>query len=286
MASSKKSVIRLTDDDYKGKSFKTAPAGKYTAKFSVKSKIKNGANGPIAEVIVTLRKDARGTAVKDINVFDNIAPHVGWKVAQVLKALGIKKTSLTLEQFIKLLKGKDVRVIIKEAKFNGKKKNEVVQYLPMNAAEGEEAEGDEDSLDDDDDEDDEDEDADEDGDEDGDEDEDGGEDEDEDDEDKDEDEAEDEDDDEDDDDDEDEGDDDEDDDDDDDDDDDEDEDEDEDEDAAPAKKSKVAPKKGKVKTAKQMVAEMNKKTKPAAAQKKTPAKKKAAPAKKKGGSRK
>lgn len=149
----KTDVIKLTDDDFKGKSFKVAPAGKYQAKFNSKSKIKPGKNGNILNTIITITKGEH----KGVNIFDNIAPHVGWKIAQLLKSLGIKKMpkKLTLQQLLDMLKkhGKDIRAIIKVEMYQGKKQNKVVQYLPLTS--GDDEDEDDDDIDEADDEDDE-----------------------------------------------------------------------------------------------------------------------------------
>ena len=156
-------VIRLTDDDYKTRKFKTAPGGTYNAKISSKSCIKSGQNGNLLNVMVTITKGPH----KGVNIFDNIAPHVGWKIAQLLRALGIKKTGdLTLQALLKLIVGKELRVVISEGKYNDKPQNKVTQYLPFGketAAEedDDDEEGEEDDEDEDETEDDEDEDEDE-----------------------------------------------------------------------------------------------------------------------------
>jgi DNA-directed RNA polymerase delta subunit len=127
-------VIALTDDDYKGKKFKTAPGGEYEVKVSAKTAVAKGTQGNVAKVQIVITKGKHKSTI----IFDNIAPHVGWKVAQLLKALGIKKTKLTLEEFVKLIKNKELRAIIKEEVYNKKKQNKIVQYLPLEADEDEE----------------------------------------------------------------------------------------------------------------------------------------------------
>jgi ribosomal protein L12E/L44/L45/RPP1/RPP2 len=154
MASSKDRVS-LTDDDFKRKSFKTAPAGKYTLKISNASKIKPGAQSNILQVVLTITKGPH----KGVNIFDNIAAHVGWKVAQLMLALGIKKKKITLQELLKLITGKTLQAVISTGKFNDKKQNKVAQYLPAGKAKGDEDESDEDE-DEDEDEQDEDEDED------------------------------------------------------------------------------------------------------------------------------
>ena len=153
MASSKKDQVSLTDDDFKAKSFKTAPAGKYTFKISAASKVKPGSTSNILQVVLSIVKGDH----KGVNVFDNIAAHVGWKVAQLMLALGIKKKTITLQTLLKLITGKTVQAVIATGEYNGKKQNKVVQYLPL-AGETEAEDSDEDE-DEDEDEDDEDEDG-------------------------------------------------------------------------------------------------------------------------------
>lgn len=142
MPKGKADVIKLSDDDLKGQSFKTAPAGKYTVKFSKKSKIKAGSNGNILNVMATISKGEH----KGVNFFDNIAAHVGWKIAQILRALGLsdkqikKLKKLTLQDVLKMITahGKDVRAVLKTEIYQGRKQNKVVQWLPLAASEDEE----------------------------------------------------------------------------------------------------------------------------------------------------
>ena len=137
-------VIRLTDADYKGKNFQTAPGGTYDVRISSKSKVKPGKSSNILNLMVTITKGPH----KGVNIFDNIAPHVGWKIAQLLRALGIKKVGeLTLQKLLNLVAGKDCRVVISEGKYNGKPQNKVQQYLPFGAEDtGEQDEDDEDDA--------------------------------------------------------------------------------------------------------------------------------------------
>jgi hypothetical protein len=144
-------VISLTEDDYKQKSFKTAPAGTYTFKISKqKTAIKDGKAVKVYAVIT--KGPHKGTGV-----FDHIAAHVGWKIAQLLHALGIKKMTITLQEFAKLIGDKELRAIIREEKFEGKTRNKIVQWLPLEASDDED-ENDEELDDDEDEADDEDED--------------------------------------------------------------------------------------------------------------------------------
>jgi hypothetical protein len=150
MAKKGKDVIAMSDEDLKGgKTFKVAKPGKKQVKFDAKkSKIKPGNGGNILNLVTTVTKSPIGKEEKGINFFDNIAPHVGWKIAQVLKAMGYKpeqikkliKKGLTLKDVLALIKkyGKDIRVIVKLGRWQGKKKNEIVQYLPLEASKDEE----------------------------------------------------------------------------------------------------------------------------------------------------
>jgi hypothetical protein len=201
-------VITIGKEDWKGSGgYKAAPGGKYRFRFNKKSSIKPGQSGNILNLMITITAMHNGkkTEHKGVNVFDNIAPHVGWKIAQLLKALGYKKApkKMTLKELLAIIKkyDKEFRAIIGTRMYNGKKQNHVIQYLPLEATKDEDDddieddddldEDDDDSDDDDSDDDDDDDDADDEDDEDEDEDEDDEEDEDEDEDDEDEDEDED-----------------------------------------------------------------------------------------------
>ena len=130
----RKDVINLNKEDFESKNFKAIPAGTYFFKISPKSSIKPGTKGNNLNVQATVTKGEH----KGANVFDTIAPSVGWKVAQLLNALGIKKMTLTLQELLKLVMGKDLRAIVRVEKYQGKKQNKVVQWLPLEVAEDEE----------------------------------------------------------------------------------------------------------------------------------------------------
>ncbi|MCA1830877.1 MAG: hypothetical protein LC663_05125 [Actinobacteria bacterium] len=147
---------------------------------------------------ISAAHNGKKTEHKDVLVFDRIAPHVGWKIAQVLRAIGIKKPpkKMTLKELLKLItKYKDeFRAVIGKSMYNGQPQNPVLQYLPLESSKDEDDDDiDEDDEDSDDEDDDEDEDEDDDDDESGDDDEDEEDDDDDDDDDDDEDEDEDED---------------------------------------------------------------------------------------------
>jgi hypothetical protein len=151
-------VIVISGEDWKGKgAFKTAPGGKYRFRFNKKSSIKPGQNGNLLNVIATLTAMHNGkkTEHKGINVFDNIAPHVGWKIAQVLRAMGVKKPpkKMTLKELLKMIQAydKEIRIVIGKKMYNGKPQNPVLQYLPLDAGKDEEDDDVEDDDDDDDD---------------------------------------------------------------------------------------------------------------------------------------
>lgn len=122
-------VIKLTEADYKKKTFKTAPGGTYFMRFTKKSTIKPGNDGNVLNVHGSISRGPH----KGVTFFDNIAPHVGWKIAQLLAALGVKKMSLTLQALLKLVKehGDEIRVQLREKKWSGKRQNAVVMYLPV-----------------------------------------------------------------------------------------------------------------------------------------------------------
>jgi hypothetical protein len=127
-------VVNLTDDDYKGATFKVAPAGKYTVSITNKSKVGKAGSG--GAKLVVHGKISKGEH-KGVTFFDHIAASVGWKVAQLLMALGIKKKKITLEEILKLAVGKELRAVLKVDKWEGKKNNKVVQWLPLTASEDE-----------------------------------------------------------------------------------------------------------------------------------------------------
>lgn len=127
-------VINLTKDDFKKKSFKTAPGGTYFIKISAKSELKEMNGGTGINLAGTITKGPH----KGVNFFDNIGPNVKWKFAQLFVALGIKKTKLTIAEILKLIKGGELRAILRERTWEGKKRNEVVQYLPLTVSKDEE----------------------------------------------------------------------------------------------------------------------------------------------------
>jgi hypothetical protein len=152
MAASKKDVIRLTDDDFKAKSFKVAPGGRYQFKpKKADTKIKPGTESNIFQAAMTISSGPH----KGIEVFDNIAAHVGWKIAQLLLALGIPKKKvkkgLTLQDVMKLfLASKGFGAVIKKQvteEFG--KQNKVIQYLPPGASASDDEDEDIDESDDD-----------------------------------------------------------------------------------------------------------------------------------------
>lgn len=133
---SQKDVVRLKDEDYKSKSFKTAPSGRYTFTINkAQSKIVPGNESNVLRTVLTVSKGTH----KGVNVFDNIAAHVGWKIAQLLLALGytqkkLSKMKLTLPEVLKMIAGKSIDAVIKvrDSEDFGKQ-NKVVQYLPPGA---------------------------------------------------------------------------------------------------------------------------------------------------------
>jgi hypothetical protein len=153
MAKNKGDVVVLTDDDFKTKKFKTAPGGKYVLTIAKsKSKIKPGNSGNNLQLVLTISKGPH----KKVNIFDHISPNVGWKIAQILKALGKKKVKkITLQELLKMLEGKDIGAVVKVTQWNGQPQNKIVQYLPVKDIkddddedeEGEEDEEDEDDSD-------------------------------------------------------------------------------------------------------------------------------------------
>ncbi len=166
-------VIIISKDDWKGKKdFPTAPGGKYRFKFNKKSKIVPNAAGTGNNLwllsTITAMHNGKKTKHKGVNVTDNIAPHVGWKIAQVLRSMGIKKApkKMTLKELLDLIKkyNKEIRAVIGTDRYRGKKKNNVLQYLPLKSSKDEDdddiEDDDEDSDDEDSDDDDDDDDSD------------------------------------------------------------------------------------------------------------------------------
>ena len=147
----KNTVIKLTDDDYKSTGGRRlAPGGTYTFRISKESKAKQMNSGNGAEVRFTLIGPKKYKKHVGVNVFDNIAPSVTWKIAQILQALGIKKKEVAFpEGFLKLIKGKEIRASIRvKNDEEWGKQNKINQYLPPEG-EGDEGEEDENEEDDD-----------------------------------------------------------------------------------------------------------------------------------------
>lgn len=145
--SSGSDVIRLSKADYETKSFKTAPSGTYHVQVSAKSCIKQGSNGNLLNVQVTIAKGPH----KGVNIFDNIAPHVIWKIAQLLTAVGVPKVGeLTLQRVLRMVSGKDLRAVVSEGSYNDKPQNKITQYLPLEQSASDDAPDDADDDDDDD----------------------------------------------------------------------------------------------------------------------------------------
>jgi hypothetical protein len=156
-------VILINKEDWKGRgAFPTAPGGKYRFKFDKSSSIKPGAKGNLLHLVMVITSTHNGkkTEHKGIKVFDNIAAHVGWKIAQVLRAMGVKKApkKMTLKELLKMILayGKEIRAVIGKKKYMGKDQNPVLQFLPLEASKDE----DDDDIEDEDDDDDDDEDGD------------------------------------------------------------------------------------------------------------------------------
>lgn len=120
--------FNLSDEDFKRKSFKTAPGGIYYARITTKSKIKPGKEG--GETIQVHAKIVKGPH-KGVTFFDNIAMHVSWKVGQLLNAIGKKVKKGTAQLLLKIIANKDVRVQLREETWNGRKQNKVVTWLPL-----------------------------------------------------------------------------------------------------------------------------------------------------------
>lgn len=147
MAKGGNQVISITPKDRERKSFKTAPSGTYFIRISKKSALKEMSGGTGANLQLTITKGPH----KGINIFDNIAAHVTWKIGQLLAALGIKKNKFTMAELLKMVKDKELRAVVRVGRFEGKKRNEISQYLPLAAQPDEdddEANEDEEELDD------------------------------------------------------------------------------------------------------------------------------------------
>lgn len=124
--------FKISKEDMEG-GFKTAPGGTYKARITNKSKIKPSkkGGGNNLEVHAVITKGPH----KGISFFDTIAPHVGWKLAQIISAVGLKMKSGTLQKLLKKIVNQDVRVILREEEFEGRRKNKVVQWLPVHQEE-------------------------------------------------------------------------------------------------------------------------------------------------------
>lgn len=149
MAKKGNEVINLSKDDFEGVNRKTAPGGTYFVRIEKKgpkkTEVRAGNNGNVASIRASITKGPH----KGVTFFDSIAPHVGWKVAQLLAALGkTKKMKLTLQDLVDLAAGQELRVILREGKWENKKRNEVVQWLPLKPGANEEADDDADEDDD------------------------------------------------------------------------------------------------------------------------------------------
>jgi hypothetical protein len=129
----KNDVINLTEDDFKGKKFKAFPAGTYTCLISKDSKVTKFSGGSRGiKLVLNVVGDSKGKTIKQKGkIFDNIVASVTWKVGQLMAALGIKKMKITLDELLKLIKGKKLRVVIRVERFEKKDRNKVVQLLPL-----------------------------------------------------------------------------------------------------------------------------------------------------------
>lgn len=171
MAAKKGDVIVFNKEDWEGgKGGKRAPSGQYRAKLSPKSAIKPGQNGNVLNLgwVITGDKKGKKTKANGVVVYDNIAAHVVWKIAQVLRAIGVKKMpkKMTLKELLALIKkhGKEIRLNVGTHKYQGKPQNDIGMYLPLAVSKSEDdidEDEDEDDSDDDESDDDEDEDDDE-----------------------------------------------------------------------------------------------------------------------------
>lgn len=146
-----RSFFKVTDEDLKGKTFKTAPGGVYTIKGQKNdTKIKPGSSGDVMQLKWMISK---GPHAK-ITLFDNVGVNVGWKIGQLLGALGytVKQINkMTPEDVIKIVQGGvELRASIRKKMWDGSPQNKIAQYLPLL---GEDAGDDDDDEDEDEDED-------------------------------------------------------------------------------------------------------------------------------------
>jgi hypothetical protein len=145
--------ITLGKEDFEVKKFKAAPGGTYRVAIDAKkSKLKPGKTS--GTTTLELHASISKGEHKKISFIDNIGSSVTWKIGQLLSALGKKKTTeITLAKLLKMLiDAGELRALLRAVKFEGKDRNEVVQWLPLkNDSAGDDDEGTDDSDDDDDD---------------------------------------------------------------------------------------------------------------------------------------
>lgn len=124
-------TFNLTKADFEG-NFKTAPGGTYHVRILPESKIKpsKSGSGNNLEIRAMITRGPH----KGIKFFDTIAPHVGWKIAQLVTALDLGMKKGTLQKLRKKIIGEELRAILREKEFQGKTRNEVVQWLPLKGA--------------------------------------------------------------------------------------------------------------------------------------------------------
>ena len=137
MARSKNDVISFDKEDIDGG--KHAPAGKYQLKIMAKSSVEPNKAGD-GNNLVIFAQISKGK-FKGVSLRDYLGTKAKWKIAQFMRAIGMKVKpgmKVTLQDILKAAKGKDLRAILMVENYEGRKNNKVVTWLPLAEAEGEE----------------------------------------------------------------------------------------------------------------------------------------------------
>jgi cobalamin biosynthesis protein CobT len=123
--------ITLGQEEFKEgpQSFKTVPGGIYRVRIFKDLKIKPSKKSGRDQLNV--RAVVLAGPHKKSSIFDNVQSHVNFKINQLLHAIQSKKIPPTLRALAKMIQNAEVRVQVIEEKFNGRKQNKVVTWLPL-----------------------------------------------------------------------------------------------------------------------------------------------------------